>query len=347
MAPRYRIPTERHFEIHDLRSRLHCLDWSLDNVLAIGTADGMIRLASSFSSDVPIPTTELSEKCHSAPVEQLGWHKSRPEILASASSDKTVALWDIGTKKCLSSVGSSGENINMCWISEHVLVVGDKRDCISVIDWRTSTITAQKRFPFEVNEMVGVGWTSTDDEFKAENLMMALGDGSIGRGKVTELIEIEENLSGHCSNCYAVDSVGEWLVAGAADAMVSVWKHVSGAWQCKHCLCELQWPVRAVALMPPSGCIVAAGSEDPAINLWDTASGRLLASITSHPSEDNPSVKPGPVNALAWSNPRPMSASDEFVRSWMLAWSTDDLDSRTDRSLPGVVRVAVVEEYHR
>ena len=41
---------------------------------------------------------EFSLKGHEDGVDQLSWHPSDPNILASASADKTLRLWDIRTQ---------------------------------------------------------------------------------------------------------------------------------------------------------------------------------------------------------------------------------------------------------
>ena len=42
---------------------------------------------------------EGNYKVHSGSVDQLCWHPSKPEVLVTASGDKTIRIWDVRGKK--------------------------------------------------------------------------------------------------------------------------------------------------------------------------------------------------------------------------------------------------------
>ena len=45
----------------------------------------------------------------------MTWHPTHPDLLATASGDKTVRLWDSRSAKCVATVQTKGENINIDW----------------------------------------------------------------------------------------------------------------------------------------------------------------------------------------------------------------------------------------
>lgn len=54
-------------------------------------------------------------RSHTASVDQLKWSPKEADILATCSADKTVRLWDVRSAIPIESIGTAGENINICW----------------------------------------------------------------------------------------------------------------------------------------------------------------------------------------------------------------------------------------
>ena len=57
----------------------------------------------------------LSSRGHTDSVDQLRWHPTHPDLLATASGDKSVRVWDSRSAKCVATVPTKGENINIDW----------------------------------------------------------------------------------------------------------------------------------------------------------------------------------------------------------------------------------------
>lgn len=66
--------------------------------------------------------TEL--KGHQDSVDQLRWDPKQPEVLGTASADKTVRIWDARSGKCANAIETKGENINIRWSpdGQHIAV---------------------------------------------------------------------------------------------------------------------------------------------------------------------------------------------------------------------------------
>merc|ERR1719220_2126608 len=82
-------------------------------------------------------------------------------MLATASGDKTVRVWDARSNKAVTTVTTKGENINITWSPDgHTIAVGNKEDLVTFIDSRTYKVKADRQFKFEVNE---ISWNMAND----------------------------------------------------------------------------------------------------------------------------------------------------------------------------------------
>lgn len=50
---------------------------------------------------------------HAGSVDQLCWHASQPELLSTASGDKTVRIWDARNQKCAATITTKGKSFNL------------------------------------------------------------------------------------------------------------------------------------------------------------------------------------------------------------------------------------------
>ena len=84
---------------------------------------------------------------HSDAVDQLIWHPTDPDLLATASGDRTVRIWDYRSAKSVTTVNTKGENINITWSPDgKTLAVGNREDLISFIDVKSHKIIREEQF---------------------------------------------------------------------------------------------------------------------------------------------------------------------------------------------------------
>jgi len=100
-------------------------------------------------------------------VDQLCWHPSNPDLLSTASGDKTVRMWDARAYKSVDTYTTKGENINIAWSPDgNYIAVGNKEDLITFIDLRSGKILHEQAFKCEVNE---IAWNPDSNLFFLTN----------------------------------------------------------------------------------------------------------------------------------------------------------------------------------
>lgn len=150
-------------------------------------------------------------------MDQLCWHATLPDLLSTASGDKTVRIWDVRAGKCSTTINTKGENINITWSPDgNTIAVGNKEDLVTFIDTRTHKIRAEEQFNFEVNE---IAWNNTSNLFFLTN-----GQGCIHVLSYPDL-ELQHMLKAHPGTCICIefDPTGRYFATGSADALVSLW----------------------------------------------------------------------------------------------------------------------------
>lgn len=255
-------------------AKVHSVDWSCDGR----------RLASgSFDKSVAVYTLtdyrlakDNTYKGHGDSVDQLCWHPKNPELLVTASGDKTVRLWDTRANKCMSTINTKGENINICWSPDgSTIAVGNKEDLITFIDERTHKIKVEEAFKFEVNE---ISWNKAGDIF-----FLSTGPGSVHLLSYPDLKPLSI-LPAHTANCICIefDPTGNYFATGGADALVCLWQLKDLV--CVRTLTRLDWPVRTLSFSF-DGKMIASASEDLVIDIAEVETGiKITEALCESPS---------------------------------------------------------------
>lgn len=203
-------------------------------------------------------------------MDQLCWHPINPDILATASLDKTVRFWDARSLKCISVVETSGENIYITWSWDgQTVAVGNKEDIVTFIDYKTFKVKLQKDFKFEVNEM---SWNREQDLFF---LTSTLGCVYVLSYPSLEQVYV---MNASQSTCLSLefDPTGKYFAIGSADSMVSIWD--TQTLICLRTNSRLAWPARALSFSY-DGKLLASASEDLLIDICYVETGERVYSI--------------------------------------------------------------------
>jgi len=267
------------------KKKVHSLAWNCSGEkLASGSVDQSVRV---WAIDPTGRSTGTELKGHQDSVDQLRWDPKQPEVLGTASGDKTVRIWDTRSGKCANAIETKGENINIRWSpdGQHI-AVGDKDDNISIIETRKSKPLKNIKFAFEVNEMA---W-----DLSGKLFFLTTGGGTVEVFSYEQMLkpgpaESARTLHAHTANCYCIEfsPSGEYFAVGGADALVSLWSLQELV--CMRTFGRLEWPVRTVSFSHDSA-FIASGSEDPQVDIADVENSRQVHSIPCS----------APMNSVSW-----------------------------------------------
>ncbi|XP_073976163.1 THO complex 3 homolog tex isoform X3 [Rhodnius prolixus] len=254
-------------------------------------------------------TKEHTFRGHTGSVDQLCWHSSNADLLATASGDKSVRVWDVKSQKCVANVNTRGENINITWSPNgSTIAVGNKEDLISFIDTRMYKIRVEKQFSFEVNE---IKWNLSTSLF-----FLTSGQGSIHVLSFPDLklLHVAKAHPGTCI-CIEMDPKGRYFATGSADALVSLWdvKHIA----CVRVFSRLDWPVRTISFSH-DGALIASASEDLFIDISETETGFHVCDVTVE----------APTFTVSW-----------HPSQYLLAYACDDKDSYDRKRDTGALKL--------
>ncbi|CAI5998145.1 unnamed protein product [Closterium sp. NIES-64] len=292
-----------------IQNEVHSVVWNcLGEKLGSGSVDQTIRVwqvdPSGQSNSSKHREVEL--RGHSESVDNLCWDPLHPDLLASASQDKSVRIWDTRSARCQQSVTLKGENINVTYKPDGThIAVGNSADELTILDVRKLKPIHKRKFTYELNEFA---WDRTGSIF-----LVTTGTGAVEVLGYPSLQTLD-TLHAHTAGVYslAIDPLGRYFAAGSADALVSLW-------DMQHMLCvrsftRLEWPVRTVSFSH-DGRYLASASEDLFVDIAEVETGRSVHQIPSWAA----------MNSVEW-NPKHL----------LLAYASDD-DGK--HSSPGVFRV--------
>uniref|UniRef100_A0A8C5VVS2 THO complex 3 n=1 Tax=Microcebus murinus TaxID=30608 RepID=A0A8C5VVS2_MICMU len=238
-------------------AKVHSVAWSCNRRrLASGSFDNTVSV---FVLEKDWMVKENNYQGHGDSVDQLCWHPSNPDLFVTASGDKTIRIWDVRTTKCIATVNTKGENINICWSPDgQTIAVGNKDDVVTFIEAKTHRSKAEEQFKFEVNE---ISWNN-DNMFFLTN-----GNGCINIFSYSELKPVQ-SINAHPCNCICIN----------ADALVSLWD--VDELVCVWCFSRLDWPVRMLSFKDHFIGIAEVETGD---KLWEVQCESLTFTVAWHP----------------------------------------------------------------
>ncbi|QNP29227.1 nSTAND1 domain-containing NTPase [Cylindrospermopsis curvispora] len=197
------------------------------------------------------------------------------KTLVSASSDKTIKIWDMATGKGKHTLTGHQESVNSVTISPDgkTLVSASSDNTIKIWDMATGkgkhTLTGHQSSVYSVTiSPDGKTLVSASDD-----KTIKIWDMATGREKHT--------LTGHQDSVYSVtiSPDGKTLVSASLDKTIKIWDMATG--REKHTLTGHQHSVNSVTISPDGKTLVSA-SLDKTIKIWDMATGREKHTLTGH-----------------------------------------------------------------
>ncbi len=281
---------------------------------------------------------------HDGLVYTVAWHPKENQLV-SASSDKTVRIWDVGNGEELAVLRGHGNAVfAAAWdLSGQRLASTSVDQTVRVWDARTGKELTVLRGHEEVVSAVSwdpagrwlasSSWDQTVRVWEVEtgkelavlrghtDRVIAIAVDPTGRrlasaswDKTVHLWDVEARkqlsvLRGHEDRVFAAawDPAGHWLASASLDKTVRVWEVETGK-----ALATLRGhdvPVTDVA-WSPEGRLLASSSYDGTVRLWDWETRREVAVLRGHE---------GKVFSVAWDRSGhrlATAAEDKTVRVW-------------------------------
>ncbi len=213
------------------------------------------------------------------------------QILASGHDDKTMRLWDLNTKKLLRSFTGHSQAVRAIAFSPNEEILATASDDKTIKLWNVNTFQ-------EICTLFGHSHAVKSVAFSSDGKLLASGSWD----KTVKLWDVKTSqeictLSGHQLQVSAVafSSIppdGGILASASFDRTIRLWE-VDRAFECVGELKNLRnynfssilsghtWAVLTVAFSP-DGKILASGSDDNTIRLWEVNTGQLICTLLGH-----------------------------------------------------------------
>ncbi|KAF2194571.1 vegetative incompatibility protein HET-E-1, partial [Zopfia rhizophila CBS 207.26] len=227
------------------------------------------------------------------------------QLVASASEDKTVRLWDAATGSCCSTLeGHSNSVIAIAFSPDSQLVASASEDK-TVRLWDAATGLFRSTLDGHSHWVMAVAF-SPDGQLVAS----ASGDNTTVRLWNAATGSCRSTLEGHSNSVRAVafSPDGQLVASASSDKNIRVWDAATGI--CRSTLEGHSDSVRAVAFSPDSQLLVASASSDMTVRLWDAAMGSCRSTLEGH-SDSVSAVTFSPDGQLVAS-----ASGDMTVRLW-------------------------------
>ncbi len=205
-------------------------------------------------------------------MERIAWHPDSDNILASASADKSLKIWDIRTLKSVNSEKTTGSNTNLAWNpSGSIVAVGSKEDVISFYDYKTFKLIKHIKTKSGINEFA---WDRSGNV-----LFLTTEQGHIYVISGTKLHNTPlTQLECHTTACYciAIDPLDRYFATGGADALVCLWNLHEMA--CIRTFSNLEFKLSQMSFSH-DGAFLATASRDEKVALFNVETGDLVHEI--------------------------------------------------------------------
>ncbi|KAJ1860312.1 hypothetical protein LPJ73_001424 [Coemansia sp. RSA 2703] len=259
-------------KIHWEQGSVLDLSWSSDgNLLTAAGSKGSVRswrLNRSGQKD----GEEL--KNIGSNIERLAWGPAaqNSDILAAASYDRSISLWDQRQGAVGAKLTTSGNNTDICWSpsGKYLATINRDEGKLEVFD------VSQTQSPVIVADtediVCSVRWNPQESM-----LFLATDRGSVEVYQWPTMGHLT-TIYGHAASCHCVefDNCGTTMATGGADALVELWD--TEDFSLKRPISGHESVLRYIGFSA-DGRYIASASDDTFIKIHETFSGELAHNL--------------------------------------------------------------------
>jgi WD40 repeat protein len=209
---------------------------------------------------------------------------SEGQILASTYDDKNIKLWDLNTKKVIANLSGHRQAVKSVAFSPDGKILATASDDKTIKLWQINTLK-------EICTLLGHSHAVKSVAFSPDGQILASGSWD----KTVKLWDVNTgaqicSLAGHQLkvNSVAFSPQGGILASASYDRTIRLWQ-IGSEREFKNCPCYTllgtlsghAWAVLTVAFSP-DGKILATGSDDNTIKLWEVNTGQLISTLLGH-----------------------------------------------------------------
>ncbi|MFL5591535.1 MAG: eIF2A-related protein [Ktedonobacteraceae bacterium] len=241
---------------------------------------------------------------HTEEINQITWSPDG-RLLASASNDGSIRLWDTQTAHLLHTLSAHSRYVfSVAWSPDGRLLASASDDH-TIRLWDTQTAHLLHTLSAHSNTVWSVAWSPDG------HLLASASDDHTIRLWDAQTTHLLHTLSGHSSPVWSVawSLDGRLLASASNDGSIRLWDA-----QTTHSLHTLSGHSSLVYSMAwfPDGHLLASDSADGTIFLWNAATGRQTRTLEGHTTS---------IMGISFSADNRLLASksiDETVRLWNL-----------------------------
>ncbi|KAI1854212.1 hypothetical protein JX266_001353 [Neoarthrinium moseri] len=240
---------------------------------------------------------------HSEPVTAVAFSPDG-KLLASASRDHTIRLWNAYTGTHLQTLEGHDDDVNTITFSPNNQILASESSDQTIRIWDVTTGTREKTFDVDGQSAEAIAF-SPDGLFLA---FASLGATQIRLWNTKTGAVLEKTLDDYEASVYygAFSPDFQLIALVFTDDTIRLWKLATGAY---HCTLRGHSGIIWTVAFSPDGQLIAAESSDYTIGVWNTANGEQKHILKGHTES---------VNSVAFSPDGQLLAScgDNTVRLW-------------------------------
>ncbi len=269
--------------------------WSL----AFGGMPGVGGRLLSGSADMTVRVWDVERRQtlhvltgHTGVVSTVGFHPDGA-LVVSGSLDETVRLWDAQSGQLLGTLQAGATRVEATAFSPdgRLLATAGHDQLVRLWDWRRAEVLHTLRG--QTNLVKALAFCPTPEGQGEPPLLASGGDDQTLRLWDTQTGALLATLSGHTAAIISMTASadGAWLFSGSDDQTVRVWD-LSRAWvgapgevQTARVLHGHAGTMRSLSVRQHQATrqtLLASGSYDKTVRLWDVQRGEVLAIMRGH-----------------------------------------------------------------